>query len=176
MNERERDLPPSPFADQCDKMKYAFQAILELVQKSDLTPRGRDKMKYAFQAILDLVQKDKPKTLNDAKGTLAIIEVIADSVLDEMGAEQLTDYTWSSGERIPEACFENEPSPCGSKEYKVWLDDLVARLKSLKAEEKLFNEPIREWEEDVLDAKLAMFKRLEQEQKAGDPTQAPSAP
>jgi hypothetical protein len=40
---------------------------------------------------------------------------------------------------------------------------------SWEAEEKLFNEPIREWEEDVLDAKLEAFKELKKEQ-AGDPS------
>jgi hypothetical protein len=48
------------------------------------------KLKQALKVILDLVQSPlaRPTTLHEAKGLLAIIEVIADSVLDEVAEEE----------------------------------------------------------------------------------------
>jgi hypothetical protein len=47
------------------------------------------KLKKALEAILGLVVKKKPATLNEAKGMLAVIEVLADTTLKEVAEEEL---------------------------------------------------------------------------------------
>ena len=48
-----------------------------------------EKLKKALRSILHLVEKKKPVTLGEAKGMLAIIEVIADSTLKEVAEAEL---------------------------------------------------------------------------------------
>ncbi len=60
--------------------------------------------------------------------------------------------------------------PKGWRGQPAYPPELPIEQLSWEAEEKLFNEPMMEWEDVVLDAGLAMFKRLEQKQKQPVPS------
>lgn len=46
------------------------------------------KLKKALESILNLVQKKKPTTLDEAKGILAIIEVVSETTLKEVAEDE----------------------------------------------------------------------------------------